>query len=430
MKILKGLLLLIILFILASTLIQVKYHPFRVRALNGTFRLNEKPDFKRFTWDRWFSGFFQAEFTGRVEDHTPLRNTLVRIYNQYDYSVFDTIHTVGYVMGKNRILFNGNDLLEYSGKYYIGENAIFKKMKKLREVHDTLAKKNTLLLFVLEPSKCRFYHDYLPVNYLPGPNDRSNFGTCLDVLKKTGLPFLDLDGFLLRVKDTSRVPLFTNYGMKLTPAGLAYSIDTLAGYIRDEKKGKVPQVLLRDQKIPDSLESLLFADDNVLNLLCPGTGGNDAYPFVEFSRDPSAKKLSVLVIGGDYFRTVGPLISAGLFRHQEFWYRNQKPTSGDGTMNPVGDNLPLAGKLSKFDVILVMISEKELHTGIWNFPDEAYAAFFPKYVEDPVFVTENSIRANPEWFDVVAEKAFSHHYTLEEMIRTDAEYICSLQKKP
>jgi hypothetical protein len=83
----------------------------------------------------------------------------------------------------------------------------------------------------------------------------------------------------------------------------------------------------------------------------------------------------------------------------------------------------LAEKLRSFDIILLMVSEINLHCGFWNFADEAWLALNQDQKEDPVYDVENEIRNERSWFRFLVRRAEDERIPLDSMIRLNAEYV-------
>ena len=108
---------------------------------------------------------------------------------------------------------------------------------------------------------------------------------------------------------------------------------------------------------------------------------------------------------------------------QDYWYYNKKvyPYQNNNPPQYV-DKSNLRDKLKKFDVVLLMVSEINLHCGFWNFADEAFIAFHPEIKDRKQYDIENEIRNDREWFRSVVVKAQLQHKPLEEIIHGDAQF--------
>jgi hypothetical protein len=421
----------LILLIFCSLIIQARYSLVKEKKLAGYFYVAPLPDLKNFTWEKWFSGAFQEEYTNHTEKHATFRNTLCRIYNQADYSFFRKIHVNGCISGKEGMMYEEDYIKEYTGQYFIGKSTIDKKLEKLKDVYDTLKKKNIQLILVFEPGKASCFPEYIPDSYLRSDRTLSNYQYFREKLDKLGFPYLDLNQYFLSIKDTSRYPLFPKYGMHWSIYGLALALDTLGKYVEKRCGTDLPDIRIRKFRESDSLE---YTDNDIgelCNLVFPLPKIITAYPDFEFENAPQKKNLSVLVIADSYYLTVKFLTGDNLFRKEEYWYYNSKvyPAIVDNDNPKYVDKSNLLNKLEEFNAVFLMVSEINLHCGFWNFADEAYHAIHPGYWDSRIYDIENSIRNEREWFQFTVAKAHQQNMPLEKMITSDATFMFYQQQK-
>jgi hypothetical protein len=424
MNIIKHILFVLFLLLLLVPLTQILSGIFAEKSLNGFFILNEKPDLRKFTWHRWFDGSFQEHYSKGTEDHVGLRNSLFRLHNQYDYSLFGISHAQGFIKGKNNYLFEEDYILEYTGKYFIGKKTLERKFSKLKDIQDKLKEMNISLVPVIEPGKASYFPEHIPGHYHPGNRTLTNQEYFIELFNRLGISYLDLNNYFLQLKKSTSYQLFPNYGMHWSIYGVAVAADTLMRYIDKLHPGSMPGLKIGNVEISDSLRGTDNDIGNMLNIIFPLPKVSAAYPELQFSEDPARKKISVLIIADSYYLNLVNDIGQKIFGKQEYWYYNSKvyPAIIDND-NPVYiDKTNLKEKLAQFDLILLMTSEINMHCCYWNFIDEAYQSLHPDYVESHLYDKENQIRNQREWFRFMVGKARKQGVTLEEMIRIDAEY--------
>jgi len=424
MKILKQLLFLLVLIFLAFSFIQYKKPIVKEPALKGFFQLKEKPSLKYFTWRRWFSGDFQKTFSDRVNDHIGFYNTLIRINNQSDYSLFGLIHAKGFVQGLDGVLYEEDYIHEYTGGYFIGKPAIDKKLARLKNVQDSLKAHHIPLLLVYEPGKASFCPEYIPRRFHPEWRAQSNYAYFLQRSAETGVSYLDMNRYFLLMKDTARHPLFPRYGMHWSLYGVFFAMDTLVKRIEAETGKQLPNFTIRHLATSPTPQGTDNDIGELLNLVCPLPPTECAYPDVVFENAPEKQTLDVLVIADSYYLNIVGDYGSRLFKNQEYWYYNNKLYPYQNNNPPAYvDKNDLLAKLKKFDLVLLMASEINLHCGFWNFADEAWTAFHPGHPDPHLYRIENQIRNDREWFGFMAGKAFKKRTTLEAMIHEDAAYV-------
>jgi hypothetical protein len=421
MRIVKFIFLLLILALMVISPFQFRFRLIKEEPLKGYYSQSELPSLKYFTWKRWFSSEFQEQLSVRVNDNTGLRKSMIRLSNQYDYSLYGVTHAKGFIQGKNRYLFEEDYIHEYTGDYFIGKAAIDKKLLRLKNVTDSLKAHNIPLILVFEPGKASFYPEFIPGRFHPEKRSQTNYDYFVQRSRDLGLTFMDMNSYFVKMKDTARYPLFPRYGMHWSLYGVSYAVDTLLKTI-EKSTGKVMPGFRTTRLITS--QTPIGTDNDIgelLNLACPlRTFG--AYPSTVFSPEP-AKTVSALVIADSYYINIVESYGRKIFKTQDYWYYNNKlyPYQNNNPP-PYVDKSNLRDKLLKFDVVLLMVSEINLHCGFWNFADETYLAFHPGIKDPLMYGIENTIRNDRDWFRFMVKKAHLQQQPLEKVIRSDAEY--------
>ncbi|MCK9421877.1 MAG: hypothetical protein M0Q38_04715 [Bacteroidales bacterium] len=424
MRKIKTFLFLLVFLVLVGSASQSYLHPFKEPPLKGYFQLKENPSLKFFTWRRWFSGEFQQTYSDRMNDHVGFYNSLIRFNNQCDYSLFGLIHAKGFIQGLNCYLYEEDYLHEYNGDYFIGKPVIDKKLARLKNVQDSLRAYHIPLLLVYEPGKASFYPEYIPRRFHPEWRPQTNYSYFLQRSADLGVSYMDMNRYFLMMKDTSRYPLFPRYGMHWSLFGVTFAMDTLVRRIESETGKQLPKFNTHHLTISPTPWGTDNDIGELLNLACPLPGTMEAYPEVAFEDAPEKKNLSVLIIADSYYLNIVEDYGRKLFKNQEYWYYNDKLYPFQNNNPPTNvDKTNLLEKLKKFDIILLMVSEINLHCGFWNFADEAWTAFHPGYREPHLYRIENQIRNDREWFGFMVNKAHKKGNTVEAMVREDASYV-------
>jgi hypothetical protein len=422
MRTVKVSLFFLLLLLLSAPLLHLTLKVFREPELHGYYHQTDPPSLTLFSPKKWFSTEFQDQFSTRLTDHTGLRNSLIRVRNQYDYSLFGMIHAKGFIQGKCGYLFEEDYIHEYNGDFFIGKAVIDKKLSRLKNVSDTLRAYNIPLLLVYEPGKASFYPEYIPRRFHPEHRTQTNYDYFVKRSRELAIPFMDMNSYFLKMKDTSRYPLFPRYGMHWSLYAVPVAVDTLSRWIESATGKELPNFSSR--YLDTSLTPRGTDNDigELLNLACPLKPTPGAYPSIVFQKEP-VKALSALIIADSYYLNIVEDYGRQLFKSQDYWYYNKKvyPYQNHDPPRYV-DKSNLREKLKQYDVVLLMVSEINLHCGFWNFADESFLAFYPE-IEDPqIYAIENEIRNDRDWFRFMVNKARVQEKPLEEMIRCDAEF--------
>lgn len=420
----KNLLLFMILTLLVLPFSQSRFHVVQEQKLNGFFRLAPPPSFQEFTVERWFDGTFQEAMSVGTKDHVGFRNLLFRLNNEFDYRLFSTIHAQGFIEGKKGYLFEEDYIFEYLGRYFIGPEILENKLQKLDQVSRDLNGAGIPFVLVVEPGKASFYPEHIPDRYRPRDKSQSNYDYILRRSQELNIPAVNLNQYFLEMKDSSRYPLFPRYGMHWSIYGSVLAMDTLFRYIEALTETDLPAMTISGIEVSDSMRWTDRDIGDLLNLIFPVSGEQLAYPALVFDTT-APRRLSVLVIADSYYVNIIHSCSGQLFKKHEYWYYNSKlyPDIVDDQSPVYVDKTNLKEKLLSFDIVLLMVSEINIHCGFWNFADEAYLAFHPDHKDPPWYPYQNTILNNREWFRFMVSKAHTNHITTGEAIIRDAKYL-------
>ena len=173
----KNGLYIVILTVLLLPQLQSKFKIFPIAPLNGSVEKIEDPYISKATW---LNGNYQEQQENAIKRSYGFNEALIRIYNQWNYSIFNKTNTQWVEIGKEGYLYETNYIKAALGLDFIGEDSIQKQVARLKVIADTLQKHQTDLVVVLAPGKGSFYPDYFPTQY----NGVQPTTTNLDVFKK------------------------------------------------------------------------------------------------------------------------------------------------------------------------------------------------------------------------------------------------------
>jgi hypothetical protein len=381
------------------------------------------PDLKQLSWSSWFSGNFQEGFQKSIESHVGFKNTLTRLRNQYDYSLFGMTNAGRFLAGYNDVLFEDEYIFEYTGKYFIGRAPIDRKVDQLKDILPLLKSLDIDLIPVFLPGKASFFPEKIPAHFHPERRSLSNYEYFRMRFDQYNIPYLDLSKYFLGAKDTCRFPLFPKFGMHWSTYGMIKAMDTLLRFTEKIHQTKLPHIWIKRVNVSDTVPG----DDNdigiLLNLIFPLRYAPTAYPQYSVVIEPGQKKLKVLVVSDSYYDLVQKTIALDIFSENEYWYYNDWLKSGPGVSDQTRlDKSDLLNKLGQFDVILLMSSDMNLHSGFFNFIEDTYLALHPNILENPVLRYENLVRGSREWFTSIVENANNSGRTIEELTTIAARY--------
>ncbi len=280
------------------------------------------------TWENWGNGSYQKKKNAYWNDHIGFHSDFVRINNQIDYSFFGKTHAKSVIIGKNGYLYEKGYVEVLAGRGFIGTLQMKPKIRKLKALQDSLAKRNIPVLVILAPNKARLYPEYLPDSLQIAPVDSSNYNICVADLKKYNIPYIDVSDWFLKLKPTSKYPLFAQYGVHWSRYGVALMADSLTNYLR--KQGLyVPKLSyhIAYEKDKDKLTRSSDYDIGLgLNLIFPAPMDSMPYPIFGYEEEATRQKIAPVFLSDSYFwMFMYEGLAQGLFGGKwEFWnYGNE-----------------------------------------------------------------------------------------------------------
>jgi len=376
----KRFLFIVVIAIMLLPFAQSTLNFIKLKPLDGAFELAEKPNFKFFTWRRWFDEVFQNKFNKGIEDNVGFRNFLLRLNNQIDYTLFSRTSTYKAVIGKSDCLFEEGYILDYTGRNFVGKDFINEELQRAKAVQDYLKReKNIDLIIVFEPGKASYFPEFIPNRYRPEKRTLSNYSYYVQQCKALNINYLDLNAWFVSLKDTSRYPLYPKYGVHWSTYGMYLAVDTLMKFIEKTRGIDMPDFYWNNMKVTDRIIDSDYDIELTLNLLFQLPHEALAYPRIKYMKSSGKLKPNVLTIADSYYWSIyNSNIPDSVFNKHEFWYYNYTiyPDSWGKKVRYV-DHKDDKENIEKQDVILLMITELNLYRGFFQFVDKAYKIYFP-----------------------------------------------------
>jgi hypothetical protein len=401
--------------------IQHRFKIFMVRPLDGDFMLAQRPSFTR---EKWMDGTFQAGFDSYLEDHIGFRNLFVRLNNQIEFSLFSKANAEGVVVGKDHMVFEYDYIRAYTGGDFIGINTIDKKLGRMKFLQEFLKSQFDIdFIFILEPSKARFYHDYIPKRYLKDGLSISNYEYISQKVDELGIRHIDLNSYFMQMKDTARYLLYPKYGIHWSEYTMPLIADTLTKTIEQIRNIKLPQYEIEEIIVKDSLADSDYDVGKTMNLLWKLPHPEMPYPVFSFEdNNPGTKPMVLAVADSYYWNFFNTRIPKHLFANEAFWYFNAKVYPDFYFGEKWVNELDLQSEIEKQDIILLSVTERFLYKFDWGFIDQVYELYGPEYSGDLIYKYENLIRMDASWFDRIEKESKKENISLELAIRNEARF--------
>lgn len=349
-------------------MIQHKFRIFEETPLKGSYQLSEKPPLNR---ESWFLGKYQEKQELYISEHTGFRPGWVRLYNQWNYSLFDKANAAGVIIGKDGYLYEENYIKTYYGNDFVGKKEVSETVRKLKLVQDTLDKKGITLAVILAPGKASYLPEYIPDRYHQA-RKRTNYEEYKDQFDKQEIRNIDMNQWFESMKKTTKYPLFSKTGIHWTAYGQFLAVDSMTNFVANACHCDLPRHVL--DKIVPSSKPWLDDDDigRVMNLFVELPELKLAYPEFHPSREVKKTDPKVLVIADSFYW--GPFnanVSHFLFNEGEFWYYNEQIYPATFTKETLVKNQNLDAKLKENKVVFILITDANLYKFGFGFVDMA-----------------------------------------------------------
>ena len=394
--------------------------------LYGDFKEVNRPSF---TIQNWLEVKYQDSMQLFLESKFGYRNYFIRTRNQLYYSLFNESKTKSLIIGKNAVLYEEAYLKEFLGIDREPESTIDDYAVKLKQVQDTLERLGKKLLIVTAPGKASFYPDNIPDDWKQLQKQRPrDYDLFTEAYEKHKLNHFNASSWFQQLKKTSKYPLYSASGIHWTQYAETIFLDSLSRQLRSWKysvpKRNIMSITLASPKLPDNdLEE-------GMNLVYSLSNEKLAYPNYSFS-SKHEKNCSVLLLGDSYLWHIyeSGQVNA-LFENYAYYYYYHDRYSNYEKEKKSANKYTLISDLLASDCIILLTTEPHFSRYHFGFTDdlhqfffnpEAYAAF-----QQEVEKVKQDILNNPDWTEMIREKAKKENKSFEQMLQLDALYVVNM----
>ncbi|MBU2650515.1 MAG: hypothetical protein KKA81_06245 [Bacteroidetes bacterium] len=441
-RITKNILFILVLLILCLPALQKATGFISIKPLDGDFVVPGKPEW---SWSDWESGIFQDRYDDYLEQNLGLRPLLVRINNQLDYSLFRKANAEGVSIGREGYLYENDYIRAYLGRDFMGDSFISKNIRRMKFLQDHLkAEFNIDLILVLEPSKTRYFPEFLPEEIDTSAKSISNYEAYRDAAKQYGLNLIDLNHYSLQLKNlfpsgeipqhisrvedliplTKRFPVYTRNGIHWSAFSSVIMGDTIVKYIEKLRNIDMPEMKIDSIVISRRPQSTDNDVSKTMNLLWDPPMKEMAYPQMAFGDTAGKTRPMVLVVGDSYYWNIfNTRLPRNLFANEAFWYFYARVYPDYYQEEIWIKDINIREEIEKQDVILLMVTERFLFKFDWGFINDLYKLYGCTTDYDKIHDRRIDITRDNQWFADVIRKAQLNGLSLEEMITLDALYM-------
>ena len=427
---LKYLLLWCSLGLLIFPQVQTKYHLFAEKPLNGVYRHAIEPVN---SWNSWIDGKYQDSLSKYLNENIGTHNTLVRINNQVNFSLFRFYNEKNFLVGEKNYLFEDYYINAYKGLDFIGYANMRKRVEGLQLLQERLKNLGITFIYVIEPSKVGIYPEYVPEYCHLVKPDTSNYIALSEILAEPRykINYIDFYRYFKLIRDTVSYPLYPVAGVHWS----TYSSQTM-----------VTDSLLRFMEhasgrhlLPFRLSEVTWTKDLIppdnelaetMNLLLPFPF--EPMPYGKYTTGDTTGCFypRVLTVADSYYWMIysfEPLRK--VFASHDYWYRFTAFYPDSKYDKITKDSVAfLREDLKKHDFIILMTTEINLST-LFGFVETANSFLneegtpLPSETREEMIIRcKSRIIQDKEWVELLKVHAKLRKVTLEQIIQTAAEY--------
>ena len=420
----------LILSVVTVSLIQQNFNLVKLKMLNGSFQVAEKPIL---TLKGWLEGVYQTKQETYFDQNFGFRKTAIRFYNQWNYTLFNQAKANGVIIGKEGYLYEENYIKAHLGLDFLGEEVIKNHTERLKKVREKLLKKNINLLVIFAPGKASFYPEYIPDKYHPEIKKTTNLEAYRAQMILQGIPFLDLNSYFIDLKKSSPFPLYPKTGIHWSKYGEIIASDTLIKYL--EQQNRISLAKIQVERIENST-NMRDTDDDIekgMNLIFNIPDLEMGYPIFKFQKKPIKLNEKILVLADSYYWGLFNWgLSKNCFNDGQFWFYGEQiyPESYDKPL--MVNDIHIPTELEKNKVVLLISTDANLFKFHKDYIDKLYDAYFEssnmaKNRKLRIDYYINVIKHTPEWLLKVKDQVKREHKSLEQAILENAQYMVWLE---
>ena len=411
----KNTLALLLMAFLFLPMLQQLFGFVQEKPLGGVAKTVNKPVL---TLDNWLGATYQDSLVKYLNHSIGFHNSLIRLNNQYFYSIFGTAAANGVIVGKEYRLYDPNQINAYTGADFIGTTRIRNRMQKLVDIQTVLNAQGKKLLIVIVPGKATGLPEYLPEG-TPGPAKITNSSEHIRLADSMGVPVLDLITWYHQKKKVEKYPLYPGGGVHWSMYCAALAADTLFGHLgqmfgRELNRFDITKVTMEPAERDE--------DDDVsrgMNLIFHLPTRPAAYH--EFKWQQKPKQLKVLTVGDSFYFRAYAIYSGMVFEQSHYWFYYEQ-------LYKYGDNAPIltpdvdfSKEIADKDLIMLYANDANMARYGWGFIDRLWSEYFDNTRE--ILRIANDIRNDPVWMAQIVEKAAKKGIPVDSMLKKDAIWV-------
>jgi len=401
---------------------QMEFHIFDDSKLSGSYTPAKDISI---SFEKWFSGEYQVKKETYIKENIGFRSKIILIYNQISYSIFNMANNPGGVVGKNNYLYLESYIHNFTGENFVGQKRIDRVSKRLKYLQEYFDDHGVSLFTVFVPSKASFYPEYIPDRYKAF--QQTNYSAYLHSFDSLNIDYIDLNKYLISLKNDSKYPLFSKNGVHWTTYGMGIAMDSIIKKVEQVRHVDLPDFSWEE---PVHMEAINYTGDydaeNLMNLYFDLPRDSMPYPKFIFRDDSTKQKPKTLVVSDSYYwRAYGSEIPHNEFSWGGFWYyfNTARWMQNNKNMRRAVKKMNFEKLLLQQDVIILFASQATLHIFPFEFDDKVYPLYIPQDEESLIDYYTDVLYAKANWKEHFQEKADKNNVSIKKQIDIDAAWL-------
>ncbi len=338
--------------------------------LHGSFQSALCPNF---SLDNWMHGEYQENDEAYVNENFGFRNTIVRLYNHFNFLVFKKAKANGVIVGKKNYLYEESYINAYYGEDYLGDDSIAHTVHRLKYISDNLDKLGKKLLIVFAAGKASFYPEYIPDRYKV-KNINTNYKMFSKLALESKLNIIDFNRWFMDNKKTSKYPLYPQFGIHWSSYATILVADSIIKKIENLSNISMPHIKI-DGVTMDQPHEEDYDIASGMNLMKRLLSFDLAYPKLDYSDTIHKNRPKVLVVSDSFYWGMFNVGISHSFKDDHFWYYNNLVFPQNGKKEIVASELNITEQLNNHDVFIIMATEATLNDFGWGFIEKVDSTF-------------------------------------------------------
>ncbi len=314
----------------------------------------------------WLDGTRQKEIENELFENTTLKALMIRIRNQYQYSLFHKINAQQVYEFDN--YFYRFYINNYREDLYVNSDETNNKILSDLIEFKSLIRKDCPIISIIAPSKARYYPDYLPERNITRSKN-TNYDFFKKGLAENGITCLDFNDYFVSNKGKFDAAIIAKGGIHWTYYATAIAMDSLVKTVESLKGVKYNHF---SSTLQDG--GGFNVDDQDLSVLCNllVRKYDPKIKLVEFKQNgASRKKINALIIGDSFFYTVehSELRKLIFTENSDYLYYFEKTHNAYREKSPI-DIEKIKKQLQEVDCIIFLNDLVNMEKFTFGFPSK------------------------------------------------------------